>query len=259
MSAWTPIERLVDTLPFNLPYEGVVAEAYDTWLPPGTELPGDAYLAELVDDQEGPALELGSGNGRLLIPLLEDGLVVQGVDSAESMNDICAAHAAARGLDVVLHLGDFAPLDVGRRYASIICPAGTFTLVDDVGRARQALGTYHDHLDPDGALALALFVPVEEFDSRFEWRLRRTGTTEVGTTHVVHEAVCCDRDEQLQVSVTRLEVYDAGGRLTDTVLRKQRLRWWERHEIEAALTDAGFAGVHSEGSDTFWITVARRP
>lgn len=258
MSAWTPIERLVDRLPVNLPYEGVVAEAYDTWLPPGTELPGDAYLAELVDDQDGPALELGSGNGRLLIPLLEDGLAVEGIDSAASMNRICAAHAAARGLDVTLHRGDMAPLRLGGRYASIICPAGTFTLVDDVERAGQALASYHDHLAPGGALALALFVPVEEFDSRFEWRLRRTGTTDDGRTHVVHEAVCCDRQAQLQVSVTRLEVYDGDGRLTDTIVRKQRLRWWQRHEIEAALTAAGFAEVGSEGSDTFWITVARR-
>ena len=251
---------MVDALEANLPYEGMVAEAYDTWLPPGSELPGDAYLAELIDDGDGAALELGSGNGRALIPLLEEGLEVEGVDSARTMNDICAAHARARQLDVTLHLGDIAPLALGRRYRTITCPAGTFSLVHDVARATEALGSYLEHLEPDGRLGLVLFVPVDELGSRFEWKLRRTGTRPSdGVTYVAHESVCCDEGAQLQVSFTTIEAYDAGGRLTDTLLRKQRLRWWRQGEIEDALAAVGFADVRSEGSDTFWVTTARRP
>jgi SAM-dependent methyltransferase len=259
VTRWTPIERMVDALPANLPYEGMVAEAYDAWLPPGSELPGDAYLAELIDDGDGPGLELGSGNGRALIPLLEEGLDVDGVDSARTMNEICAAHARARGVDVTLHLADIAPLALGRRYRTITCPAGTFTLVD-VDCAGAALASYLEHLEPGGTLGLALFVPVEELGSRFEWRLRRTGTrASDGVTFVAHEAVCCDEESQLQLSLTRIEAFDADGRLTDTLLRKQRLRWWRRPEIEETLRAVGYSDVGSEGSDTFWITTARRP
>ena len=53
-----------------------------------------------------------------------------------------------------MHQGDIAPLALGRRFAAIVCPAGTFMLLDDVERARSALTSYLRHLVPGGLLAL---------------------------------------------------------------------------------------------------------
>jgi hypothetical protein len=103
-------------------------------------------------------------------------------------------------------------------------------------------------------------VPVEDLDARFEWRVRRTGTRPAdGTTFVVHEAVACDRGEQLEVVFNRVEVWDAAGELTTTLLRRHHLRWWGRAEFEEVLTGLGLVDVRSLGDDAGWVALARRP
>jgi hypothetical protein len=64
------VPQFVDRLPVNPPYEGMVARAYDAWMPPGTSFPDDAVHADVVRRAHGRSLELGVGNGRFLIPLV---------------------------------------------------------------------------------------------------------------------------------------------------------------------------------------------
>jgi SAM-dependent methyltransferase len=237
-----------------------VAEAYDVWIPVDAEFPDDAVHEAVVQEGGGPALELGCGTGRPLLRFLAAGLPVEGVDSSPDMLAICRRHAAERGLDPVLHHGSMAPLALEGSWATIYCPAGSFSLIDDAEVALEALASYRDHLRPGGALALTLSVPVEDFEARFEWRVRRTGTRPAdGTTFVVHEAVACDRAAQLEVVYNQVEVWDASGELVRTLLRRHHLRWWERAEFEEVLGGLGFVDVHSPGDDTGWVAVARRP
>jgi SAM-dependent methyltransferase len=237
-----------------------VAEAYDLWIPVDAEFPDDAAYEALIREGDGPALELGCGTGRPLLRFLAAGLAVEGVDSSADMLAICRRHAAERGLDPVLHHGSMAPLALGRTYATLYCPAGSFSLIDDRELALQALAGYREHLRPGGTLALAMSVPVDDLDARFEWRVRRTGTRPSdGTTFVVHEAVGCDPDTQLQVVYNRIEVWDASGELVRTVLRRHHLRWWRRRELAEALSASGFTDVRSLGDDAAWVAIARRP
>jgi SAM-dependent methyltransferase len=237
----------------------VLAEAYDVWIPVDAEFPDDVVLEAVVREGDGPALELGCGTGRPLLRFLAAGLHVEGLDSSADMLAICRRHAAERGLSPVLHHGSMAPLGLDRSYATIYCPAGSFSLLDDPEVALEALASYRDHLRPGGALALTMSVPVDDLESRFDWRVRRTGTRGDGTTFVVHEAVACDRAAQLQVTYDRVEVWDAAGELVTSLLRRHHLRWWERAEFEEVLSGLGFGDVRSVGDDAGWVAVARRP
>lgn len=40
--------RFVDRLPVGAPYRGVVALAYDAWMPPGAVFPDDALHTEVI-------------------------------------------------------------------------------------------------------------------------------------------------------------------------------------------------------------------
>jgi SAM-dependent methyltransferase len=251
--------RLRDDLPVNPPYEGLVAEAYDVWIPVDAEFPDDAVHEAVVREGGGPALELGCGTGRPLLRFLAAGLPVEGLDSSAGMLAICRRHAAERGLDPALHHGSMAPLALDGSWATIYCPAGSFSLLDDPEVALEALASYRDHLRPGGALALTLSVPVEDFEARFEWRVRRTGTRPDGTTFMVHEAVACDGATQLQVVFNRVEEWSPDGQLVRTLLRRHHLRWWGRAEFEEVLAGLGFVHVHSVGDDAGWVAVARRP
>lgn len=250
--------RFVDRLPSNAPYDGVVALAYDAWLPPGRRFPDDALHMNVVRAAAGPTLELGTGNGRFLLPAIEEGLALEGVDNSADMLARCRRHAEERGLDVVLHLGDIAPLELDRRFAALVCPTSSFTLIDSEQRARHALATYLDHLEPGGTLALTMFVPGADDSTGFEWRLRRTGTDDHGITYVVHEATGDDVEPHVHLIFNRIETFDQSGALVDTVLRKIRLRWWTQDQFAAALEEAGFIDIEAIGGIDAWIAIARR-
>lgn len=247
-------ERLRDTIPVNQPYAGLVAEAYDLWFPPDAPYPDDAYYRRRIEDVGGTALELGCGTGRLLLRYRAAGLAVEGVDSSPDMLAICRRHADDLGLDLALHEGDMAALDLGRRYDLLYCPAGTFTLLDDADRAAAALRGWREHLVPGGLLLVSLFVPESDFDANYEWRVRRSATRPSdGTTVMVQEAVHCLRDERLHDVLNRIEVWEPNGRLAESWLRRMRLRWWSRDEFEQLLGETGFVGVHSQGGHDEWI------
>jgi SAM-dependent methyltransferase len=253
------VARLRDRLTLNAPYAGLVAEGYDTWIPVDEELPDEAVYLDLLGRVGGPVLELGCGTGRPLLRWLALGFDVEGLDSSADMLLILRRHAQERGLEPVVHLGDMAPLSLDRRFAAIVCPAGTFTLIGDAERARHAIASYLAHLHPGGTLALSAYVPVSDFDEQLAWRVRRTGTTAGGTTIVVHEAVRCDVHARVQVVYNRVESYDAGGRLLETFLRRTHLRWWPKEDLEREMREAGFADVGSVGGDDAWVTIARAP
>jgi SAM-dependent methyltransferase len=239
-------------------YDGVTALAYDAWLPPGSRFPDDGWYIRMLEQCGGTALELGTGNGRFLIPARQRGLAVEGVDSSADMLERCRLHAVAAGLDVTLHHGDIAPLDLDRTYRAIICPAGTFTLIADVDRAHQALASYRAHLDPGGTLAFSCHTEQRGDTTGFTWRLRRTATAvDTGITYVAHEATGVDDSvEQVHLSFSRVETYDRDGRLIDSWFRRIRLRWWTRDEMRAALTGVGFSKIEFLGDDHDWLVTA---
>jgi SAM-dependent methyltransferase len=249
-------DRVRDALPSNLPYDGLVAQAYDVWLPPeGNYDDRDRYRRAIVDGN-GPALELGCGNGRLLIGYRRDGLDVSGVDVSADMLAICQAHADAANLPVQLHLADWLTLDLGRQFATLYNPAGSFALIDDVERARAALVAWRAHLLPGGRLYVAMGMPTESADASYEWRVRRSATrASDGFTFMVHEALRLDVDAQLEHNLNRHEVWGPDGELVTTFIRRHTLRWWTREQFEALLHECGYVDVRCHGTDAGFLAV----
>jgi SAM-dependent methyltransferase len=247
-----------DALPVNQPYDGLVAEAYDVWLPPDGNYSDRDLYRDLVRAGDGPALELGCGNGRLLIGYLADGLDVEGVDSAADMLDICRRHAEAAGLKVTLHHADWTNLNLGREYATIYNPAGSFALIHDEGEARNALVAWRGHLRAGGRLILAMGVPHPEATSDWEWRVRRSATRADGVTFMVHQAVSLDPPTRISDTLDRHEVWEPDGSLRTTFLRRHRLRYRNQTEIVDALQECGYEDVKTAGGDDAFLAFGRR-
>jgi SAM-dependent methyltransferase len=85
----------------------LVADVYDTWHPGPESDPRTAaavrLLAQLADD--GPALELGVGTGRLAIPLAEAGIDVTGIDHSPKMLDRLRSKPSGQRVRAIV--GDF--------------------------------------------------------------------------------------------------------------------------------------------------------
>lgn len=253
-------DRIRDAISVNQPYDGVVAEAYDVWLPVGGRYEDPPWYEQAIREGRGPALELGCGNGRLLIGYVADGLEVEGVDSSADMLAICRTNAEARGVAVTTHLADWVTLSLRRRYATIYNPAGSFVLIDDAGLARAALVAWVSHLQPGGRLIVAAGVPAPDPAGDWTWRVRRSATRESdGVTFMVHEAVRLDPETQMQHVLNRHEVWAADGTLVTTFVRRHRLLWWTRAQLEAELTAVGLVGVTTVGEDDGFLALGSAP
>jgi ubiquinone/menaquinone biosynthesis C-methylase UbiE len=214
-----------------------------------------------VRDGGGPALELGCGNGRLLAGyVVDDGLDVEGVDSAADMLAICRRHCAAAGVDVTLHHADWVTLALDREYATLYNPAGSFSLIAGDGEAERALAAWYRHVAPGGQLVLGMSGPQPQQGAPWRWYLRRSATrASDGITFMVHQATRHDAAEQVTHSVDRHEVWGPDGVLRTTYLRRHLLRWWTPEQFVALVEGAGFVDVTTEGPELGYLLRARRP
>lgn len=252
-------DRVRDSLPVNEPYDGLLAEAYDVWLPPDGRYYDREPFRDLIHRGDGPALELGCGNGRLLLGYLNDGLDVEGVDSSADMLEICRLHAEAAGQRVTLHHADWTTLDLGRQYATVYNPAGSFALIHDAAVARKALITWRAHVRPGGRLVIAMGEPDPDRRGDWEWRVRRSATrASDGVTFMVHEALTIDQPNQIEHVLNRHEVWNPDGTLRTTYMRRHRLRWWTQEQLTAALRDCGYVDVKTAGDAAAFLALARR-
>jgi 2-haloalkanoic acid dehalogenase type II len=143
-------------------YDELYAGAFDT------EGAVDA-LAELTG--AGVLLDLGAGTGRLVVPLAQRGVRVEGIEASPSMIARLRAHPVGRA--VPLHEGDFADVDAPGPYAVIVAAVSTLFMLGDQGTQARCLRNAAARLAPDGVLVVEAFVPDPR---RYDADGRRTET-----------------------------------------------------------------------------------
>ena len=106
------------------------------------------YYARLLAGVSGPILEPAAGTGRILIPLLQAGHGVEGLDNSPQMLALCRQHCHDRGLDPVLREADMTIYVRLAAYEAVIIPAGSIALLDGRKATLQALTCFRDSLIP---------------------------------------------------------------------------------------------------------------
>jgi SAM-dependent methyltransferase len=236
-----------------------------------------AYLRAALRRFGEPALDLGCGTGRLLLPLLAEGFDVDGVDISADMIDRLRVAAVAAGLDLAgrLEVQPFDRLDRPRRYGTVFS-IGSFAIGGSRDRDATALGLIGRHLAPGGAAILSYEVLTDEDHADFADPGRRYPEPWPATGS---RAVLADGDE-LELR-TRTAGYDAATRtrhlellarlkLDGTVVREEIGRlantYYPPEVLEAMLRAAGFTDIAIEGpytgrppdpDDTTLVVVAR--
>ena len=233
-------------------HRGLIARWWANFNVDGPEI---AFFRAFIREDE-PALDAACGTGRLLLPWLDEGLDVDGVDASADMITACRDAAGGRGHSPTLFVQPLHRLRLPRTYRTIVL-CGGFGL--GVSRAQDAagLGRMLAHLRPGGVLALDYEVErapsdvwrrwqprrrdpsvPESHDRRraadgFEYALRhRIAAVDVDDRHVTHEMQVWQwRDGQLLAHESHL--------LTANL--------YARGEIVAALIDVGFTDVEVIG------------
>jgi hypothetical protein len=139
-------------------YGPLCTQFYDADKPPASQPEVDWYEARLPRDA-GPVLEPMCGSGRLLLPLVERGLHVHGIDASAAMLASCEARLAQAKLSTALFRQDVRALNVPFRYGAAFIAAGSFQLLPDEAAAQAALLRIRAHLIEPALLLLDLFIP----------------------------------------------------------------------------------------------------
>jgi SAM-dependent methyltransferase len=223
-------------------YGELCTEVYDLTKKVGDSLGGDIeYYRERLKQCSGRILEAMAGSGRVLIPLLEAGLAVDGVDASTEMLASCRRRCEERGLETNLYEAPLQELSLPHKYGAIIVPGGSFLLIEQREESLEALRRLYEHLVPGGRLILDLFLPDPPFETG------KVGTSvfslpDGDTITMKGKLVEVDFYRQYQVSHLKYEKWRE-GRLLQTELQRFALRWYGVEEFKLILEHIGFSEV----------------
>ena len=232
----------------DIGYSGLAAELYDLWWAEKT-LEDEAFYRKMLEQCPGLALEVGCGTGRLLLPYLQAGLEVEGVDCAPEMLAICQQKAEREGLRPILYEQFMQDLDLPQRYKTIYIPFRSFQLMSDRDDALKSLQNFHTHLEAKGQLLISTGIPWESLavTNQGTWKIYQTAIRPSdGATVLCSGTTRADRIEQVQTHWNRYEIYKQ-GRLVETEIKVSKSRWYFKHEFVLMLEKIGFHDVSTYG------------
>ena len=222
-------------------YGTLATEIYEQDKPIGHSFGDVEYYRRQLAGVTGRILEPAVGTGRMLIPLLEAGLEVEGFDTSPEMLGLCRAHCRARGLDPVLRQGDMTTFAQPAAYAAVIVPTGTIALLDGRADTLRALACFRECLAAAGRLLVDLDPPPEPGHETDPEPMRHWRSGPYLWTLQVHH-IEYDPAARQTTRWLRYEKWDDGV-LAATELQLFRLQHWGLGEFTDLLTEAGFAGV----------------
>ncbi|MBS4196823.1 class I SAM-dependent methyltransferase [Lederbergia citri] len=222
-------------------YGKLCTEFYDFTKPVGKSIDGDIeYYFERLKNVKGRILEAGVGSGRFLIPLLENGYVVDGLDYSADMLKSCRNRCESRGFNPDLFEGRLEDFHLPNRYEAIIIPTGTFSLLETREAALNALTCFKNHLLPGGRIIIDLYLPNDV-------KVGDISTNAISFPNgegITLESKSVELDWIQQRTVTHIK-YEKwkDGKLIDTELQRLVLSWYGVEEFKLILHNIGFVNI----------------
>ena len=223
-------------------YRKLCTEFYDIDKP-NAPAESFAFYRDYARRATGPILEPMCGSGRFLLPLLEEGFPIDGVDASGDMLQACREKARQRGLAPRLHEQFLHELDLPQRYGLVIIPGGSFGLVTDPAQVRDSLGALHTHMLPGATLVLTIELLLPQPPPDEPWGGRWV-TRPDGARIVISWLRHYDPAARVQHGLHRYELIK-DGRLLETEWEEYDQRFYEVPEFSMLLASAGFTGIQT--------------
>lgn len=226
-------------------YGELCTEVYELSKPVGFTFGDIEYYSERLKGITGKILEVACGSGRVLIPLLQAGLRVEGIDNSGSMLESCRKKCRELGIDPILFEGDMSRFQLDDAYEAIIIPGGSLQLIEKREDFINALKCYYDHL-ADGGVFMADISLQTDFDTNVvKTRLWETDNHE--TITLEEKQIEVNFIEQRTVSLLKYEKWK-NGELIQSELQRFPLSWYGLQEFSLLLEQAGFSEIIVSGN-----------
>ncbi|MBS4210319.1 class I SAM-dependent methyltransferase [Bacillus sp. FJAT-50079] len=221
-------------------YSKLSSEVYDLDKYIGLSFGDVEFYSDRLAFCKGNILEPGVGTGRILIPLLEKGLKVDGFDASEEMLKICQYNCEKRGLNPKLIEGKMESVSLDTEYEAIIVPTGTFLLLHRREDSLKALNNFYNHLSNGGRLILDTFLQTDLSIDKISTRTWESKNGDIITLET--KVVEVDYINQYTISHNRYEKWSNGERI-QTELERFPLRWYGIEEFKMILEQVGFENI----------------
>lgn len=228
-------------------YQGITAELYDLWFNEKIISKDFAFYEKHIRNNGGLALEIGSGSGRLLLPYLQKGLRVYGVEPSDDMVTKCKEKASQLSLDPMIYEQFMEQLNIPLLFKTIYIPLYAFQLLITETDVMGALQRFYLHLEPEGELLISLFVPNVAPMSQGVWRVVRTvKRPEDQALIILSESSYSNRYEQIHTKLIRYEIC-LHERCVETYIKSTQSRWYHPGTIRTMLEKIGFNDISFYG------------
>lgn len=242
-----------------------IAHLYDVDMARNMAFDDVSCYAAIALRAEGRVLELGCGNGRILLSLLAQGIEVVGVDRSAGMLAQLRRKSAASGTDASVCQMDARVLGFGQSFAGVFCPYSLITYMASAGDAQRMLAECARVLCPGGMVVVDAFIPrptIPSDDFRPDYRRALGDAILARSKRVTVMAASVNRIER------RYEVVARDGTPGDVVETVEHIRTFQPDQLVAMLEHAGFAiestlwdygSASGKDSAQFCTLIARKP
>jgi ubiquinone/menaquinone biosynthesis C-methylase UbiE len=195
----------------------------------------------------GPVLELGSGTGRVSIPIAEAGVPILGIDNSTEMLKL--ARMKGRKLRLTPPLLRFAKGDMrsfsadNAQFPLVIIPFRAFQSLLSVADQYLALNMIRSYLEPGGRLIVDIFMPdLEMLTEHSSSPVYNHESTELktGNRTRVWSEYRCDNFNQIINTRWTIEELDANGAPKHKVTKYSQMRYLHRFETQHLLANLGY-------------------
>jgi hypothetical protein len=241
----------------DLPEYDAFADIYDEWVKCAPEAEeGLPFYLEQYARSSGPRVELGVGNGRIMIAAAEAGIEITGVDSAPSMLALTRQRAEDAGVADLLTLveADFREFELPQSAQLVTIPFNTLGHLPQLEDKRFALRHIRSQMSSGAKLVFDMFV----FDERLalgrygiprpwaEYRDQGSGLATLlwSVTHF-------DVPQQLMRMIVWTDAMDDTGKLVERRYRFSDFSWITPDQVSEILGQSGFHvdSVHGDFAD----------
>jgi len=258
-------------------HKGLVARWWSEFNHDGPEI--DFYRS-IIEHSGEPALDLGCGTGRLLLPWISTGMDVAGVDVASDMLDHCRENANEQDLSPTLYCQAMHELAIAQKFQTIIL-CGAFGIGGTRDQDLQTLERCYEHLLPGGTIALDHELPSATGGWRFwqnrhkpdlpmDWGDNEDRRMAEDGSELALKSRLLEFDPLQQTARREIKVeHWKNGILQESETYPIRLNVYFRNELIALLQKSGFEQVEVKGDFTHEIAqpyvhstlvyVARKP
>jgi SAM-dependent methyltransferase len=202
------------------------------------------FYCTLARETNGPVLDIACGTGRIMLPCLEAGVDIEGLDLYEPMLKRLRTKAAARNLAPRLHQADMSNYSLPRFFGLVMIPFNAF--IHNMTQQAQisCLKCCREHLSQGGKLVFDTFFPSLEIVGAPQNTRVLEGDfphPNTGLPMRMYDTRTFDRVAQVQYSLNELELLAADGGIQSVIRTQVNSRYIYKHEMELLLRVAGFS------------------